>query len=675
MKRITIKSLSLLNFKGIRKLEITQFGEQTNIFGANASGKTTIFDAFTWLLFGKDSTDRQAFEVKTLDQDNNVIPKIEHHVTAILSIDGEDVEIKRTLTEKWVKQRGALETTFQGNEQGFFWNGVPMQSGEFSKKVSTIMDEKVFKLITNPLAFNSMKWQDQRQVLMDIAGGITDQEVAKGNDAFVELLSKLSNKSLEEYKKQVAVQVKNAKDELKMLPTRIDEVERGKPEAQDFNLHRTNLMVLEDRLKDVDDQITDKLQAQQAINEQKVEKQNRIYALKSEVSKLEFNAKTEAERQIREAGSNATNLLNQINSVDAEIKAADNSLNTLKSSLQSKKNDQENLENKVKDFRSQWEKRNAETFQMPEGETACPTCKREFEAESLQEKKAEAELAFKTKKQRDLATISSQGKSHNQILENTKKEIITLTDRVEAAKANIESLKAKKDELEKQLEEDKSLEGLKSVEEITAEILSKDEEINSKKGEIAQLQEALENQKGVDVDDLKSQKTEITSKISELKSQLQTEEQIKRADDRISELMAMETSLAQQIADVEKEQFTIENFIKAKIDRLEAIINGKFSLVKFKMFETLINGGETETCKALVDGVPFSDANNAAKINAGIDIINTLCQHYQVSAPIFVDNRESVSQLVESNSQIINLIVSEADTKLRVEAGEMVATA
>src|SRR5690606_33056364 len=149
-------------------------------------------------------------------------------------------------------------------------------------------------------------------------------------------------------------------------------------------------------------------------------------------------------------------------------------------------------------------------------------------------------------------------------------------------------------------------------------------------------------------------------------------EQIKKANERIAELMKLEGELAQQIADVEREQFTIENFIKAKIDRLESIINGKFSMVNFKLFETQINGGEVETCKALVDGVPFSDANNASKINAGIDIINTLCDHYQVSAPIFVDNRESVSMLIDSNSQIINLIVSEADAKLRVEVGEMV---
>ena len=124
--------------------------------------------------------------------------------------------------------------------------------------------------------------------------------------------------------------------------------------------------------------------------------------------------------------------------------------------------------------------------------------------------------------------------------------------------------------------------------------------------------------------------------------------------------------MAQEIANIEKTQYTIENFIKLKVDTIENRINEKFSLVKFKLFEDQINGGQVETCEALVNGVPFSSLNTASKINAGIDIINTLCEFYNVSAPIFIDNRESVVKLLDSNSQIINLIVSESDKKLRI---------
>ena len=107
-------------------------------------------------------------------------------------------------------------------------------------------------------------------------------------------------------------------------------------------------------------------------------------------------------------------------------------------------------------------------------------------------------------------------------------------------------------------------------------------------------------------------------------------------------------------------------FIKKKIDTLESMINKKFSYVKFKLFETQINGAEIECCKALIDGVPFSDANTASKINAGLDIINTLCEYYKITAPIFIDNRESVVSIIDCKSQIVNLIVSKPDKTLRV---------
>ena len=173
MNQIKIKSLTLLNFKGIRSLTISDFGKETNIFGANGTGKTTIADAFSWLLFGKDANDRQQFEIKTLDPQNNVIPKLEHEVSAVLEVNGEEIHIKRILREKWVKPRGTTETVFQGNETVFYWNDVPLLASDYSAKISKIMDEKVFKMITNPLAFNSLKWQDQRKMLLEIVGGIT----------------------------------------------------------------------------------------------------------------------------------------------------------------------------------------------------------------------------------------------------------------------------------------------------------------------------------------------------------------------------------------------------------------------------------------------------------------------------------------------------------------------
>lgn len=111
-----------------------------------------------------------------------------------------------------------------------------------------------------------------------------------------------------------------------------------------------------------------------------------------------------------------------------------------------------------------------------------------------------------------------------------------------------------------------------------------------------------------------------------------------------------------------------EEFVRTKVHLLEEKINSKFKYARFKLFKDQINGGLEETCETLYEGVPYSSGlNNAARINVGLDIINTLNDYYGITAPIFVDNSEAVTKLINTNSQILSLIVSEKDKQLRVE--------
>ncbi len=242
MKTIQIQSLSLRNFKGIRKLDINSFEKETYIVGANESGKTTVADSWPFITHGKNSQGETNFSIKTLDKDNNVIPKLEHEVEYGIIVDNEPIKLKKIYREKWVKKRGSTESEFNGNEAVYEWNDVPMTLRDFQAKMNSIIDEQVLFLITNPLNFCQAVWGDkklpmwrnQRNVLLDIAGGISDQEVAKGVADFEELLSKLVGKDLPEFEKQIKASIKKMKDELKTIPTRIDEVDKSKPEALNF---------------------------------------------------------------------------------------------------------------------------------------------------------------------------------------------------------------------------------------------------------------------------------------------------------------------------------------------------------------------------------------------------------------------------------------------------------
>src|SRR5690606_2143404 len=280
MKNIFLKTLTLINFKGAKHISI-DFEDVTNIYGANGTCKTTIFDAFTWLLFGKDSQDRKDFDIKPIDSTGNTIQKIENEVEGVLIVNGDPLTIKRIHREKWVKKRGSSDSEFAGNETVYFWDEVPMQAKEFTAKINDLLDESVFKLISNPLAFNNLKWQDRRKVLTDIARTITVDYVANGLEHILQLTEK---KTIRELQLENSHKVKKVKEELKQIPTRIDEVQKSKPVPLLYKELEEEMTLRESELKDIDLQLQDSSQQNQSFLEQKKAAQNAIFELESQIS-------------------------------------------------------------------------------------------------------------------------------------------------------------------------------------------------------------------------------------------------------------------------------------------------------------------------------------------------------------------------------------------------------
>lgn len=676
-KVIKLDKLTLINFKGIKNLTVDFQEKETFIYGENSTGKTTIFDSFLWLLFGKDSTDRKDFEIKTLDHNNRVIPKIDHEVSAVITVDGEEISIRRVLKEKWVKTKGSLEAEFQGNQTDYYWNDVPVTQTDFKRKVDNILDEQVFKLITNPFAFNSLKWQDRREVLMQIAGNVSDEELASGNSDYENLIKQLSgDKTLEDYKKQIAASVKKAKDDLKVIPTRIDEVERSKPEPQDFEAINKQLSTKQTELSKVDEKLNDANKAFQAKLDDVKEVRIAANELSSEINIIEVNARKEAQKRLTPDTSELDNLTKKLAEKKAQITEYRNAYTTLSGKKESFSTKIESLEKQMSDKRKEWETENAKELTFNDDDFHCPTCRREFESGDVETKKAEMLQIFKDKKAGTLNRITQEGVSLKTEKENTEKELAEVIERMENGIKSINIFQEELDKLEKEIDAYNAKQSNTSdvsEDEIIESILKADKDYASKKAELEKLQSKIKEVPSPDNSELISQRQNLLTEIDELKSKLNAEVQIQNADARIAELLKEEKMLAQQQADIEKTQFTIENFIKHKIDHLEAVINNKFKLVKFKMFTEQINGGIAETCEALVNGVPFSDVNTAGRINAGIDIINTLSDFYGISAVIFLDNRESCIEIIDTDSQVVNLIVSESDKKLRVESGKVKA--
>lgn len=678
MKQIVLKSMSLLNFKGIKSQHI-DFDLETDIFGANGTGKTTVFDAFTWCLFGKDSSERKDFEVKTIDpKTGKVISEIDHEVKLEILINGDLISIKRVLKEKWTKKKGSEFPEFTGNVTELYWDEVPVNLTEFNKKVGDILNEQIFKMITSPTYFNSIDWKQRRSILTSIVGEISDTDIAEGNQAYQDLLSKLTNgKSINDYNSQLTASIKKAKEDLKVIPARIDEVFKGIPENKDFASIENEIISLKKQYDEIDLKISDSNKDFEAKSAKVRAHKTEINDLEIKISNIESKARNEAQQRIKPDLTNLENIKSQLNTAKNTYNSYLNGIQSLSNEHTDLQNSVKTLEKKIEDKRTEWGNENSKEISFDDNSFHCPTCKREFESGDVEAKKQELTNSFNAAKKQKLNEISQEGISLSTKLEETKKNIVALKTRIENGNSELEKAKISVNELEKKLAEEEnkiSSDDAPDLDLVYQSILSLNSEYKDLKDKLESLKKVnIEEVTAVDNSALIQQKNTISSQLDSLKIQLNDKVLIENGNKRIEELKAEQTTLSQQIANVEKEQFVIENFIKDKIDRLEYAINSRFKYIKFRMFEEQINGGMRETCEATVNGVPYSDANSASKINAGLDVINTLSNFYGVYAPIFIDNAESVHTLIETQSQLIRLVVDESSKSLNVKSKELVA--
>jgi exonuclease SbcC len=677
--QIKLKNLKITNFKGIEHFEAS-FNHITNVFGENATGKTTIMDAFLWLFFGKNSEDVSQFEVKRLDANNRFIKDQEAEVEAIIRIDQQEIAVKKVLRQKWTRRRGELDKEYTGDENVYYWNDVPLKESEFKTKIKDIIDENLFRLITNPFFFNSQKWQTRRNTLIDIAGNITNQEVldvvvnAGNKKQYADLIAALNNKkTLDEFKAELAAKKKKIKDEQENIPSRIDEVRRGMPGSRNFDAIRDELKTLTEQLWQMQLSMNDEAAQQQEENKRRTnqlkeynaqvqQKQQSIFNVKTKIQNVEFDAKQQAKEQGGQLQRNLLTAETKLKERRLDKTGRESLLHSLELQVQEK-------EKQIDELRHEYAAADAKELVFEPGAFVCPSCKQSLPENDVEAKKDELTGNFNRNKLQQLTNIKSKG-------ETLKNEITNLNERISNGKTSIKSLDDEITELEKYIElrkEELNLPG-QSVEDITKLLLSTNVEYKELKKQLADLEAVVLTEPEFEPlqtnEELKTKQASLNNLIKDAQRILMDEETITKANVRIQELQEQESTLALQLAALEGSEFAILEFTKAKVDAIERRINGKFKNVKFKMFTQQVNGGEAETCETLVNSngsfVPFPDANNAAKINAGIDIINTLCQHYDVYAPIFIDNRESVTRLIDSESQIVNLIVSEADKKLRV---------
>lgn len=648
MKKVIIKQMKLTNFKGLRDFTIEFNDSVTSVLGKNGSGKTTIFDAFTWLLFGKDSEDRKNFNIKTLDAQGVAISRIPHEVSAILLVDGEEISLCRRYSEKWQKKRGSATEEFTGHEEERLYNDVPMSVKEWGEKITSICSEQVFKFITNPLYFSAHKTDTQRAMLFRMAGDISDAEIAAGNEDFKALLAHLTGKTMEEYKREIAAKKRRIKAEIDGIPERIDERKRDMPETENWLLLEADLDAKKQELANVEQSINDCSQAYKTASDERLKLQKELSDLRTQRQNREFRIKQDVQ-------SDYYAEVKSQNELTSNLKLAEGEISRVRSEMQGYQRDLDALKSKRETLIAEWREIKARTLQFKDDEFVCPTCKRPLDIDDIERKQNEMTANFNTKKASDLEENNRKGQQIKKNTQDTESLIKKCEERISEIESRIEAIK------------NNPLYGKSLVAPDAAPAIEADEEIKKLCQEIAELEETVNTPIDIpDTAELNEQKKSITDEIDAIKTKLAKKETIERNEARIKELEKQLREQSEELAKLEGIEFTMAAFSKARIEAVENRINGLFSIVKFKMFEQQINGGEVETCEATVNGVPYSDLNNAMTINAGLDIINAICKSEGITAPIFIDNAEAVNELLPTQSQMIRLVVTD-DEALRIQ--------
>lgn len=649
MKSIVIRQLTLLNFKGIRNLTVDFDLNETNIFGYNGTGKTTIFDAFTWLLFGKDSKDRKDFNIKTLDANNQPIERIPHEVTACIEVNGEEINLKKCYNEVWTKKRGSAVETFNGHSVECFYNDVPCSVTEYAKKIAELCDEQVFKLITNPLYFTAQKKDYQRTMLFRLAGDVTNDDVLARYPEFTELVAMLSGKTLEELKREVQSKKRKIKDGIDNIPARIDERKRDMPETQDWGKLEAEIAEQERQLADIDGQIADRSKSYNELTKQKQEIARQLSKVKGDITAREYDLKDKLLAEYNQGKRENENAVQRVATLNNERRYKTISLQRAEKELADYQAERTTL-------LEEWRNIKSETLVIDDDAFYCPTCKRPLDESDIEAKKEQMSAEF-------YATISRK-------LERNKSKGMEVKAAIEAKEAEIASIKNAIFNIDNEIAQITASKAYSTVPAMPdiAPAINADRTIIELRNKAADLQNQLDQEVALpETSDLTERKRIIEDSIRANKMWLADRERIAANNKRIAELEKEYTESQAQLAELEGVEYNIQQFSKARIEQVESRINGMFNLVRFKMFEQQINGGEIETCEATVNGVPFSDLNDAMKINAGLDIINAISRANGIVAPIFIDNRESVCEIVPGLAQIVNLIVDVNCKTLKIE--------
>lgn len=649
--RIEFKTITIKNFKGVLgEKKLTFNPTLTQIMGANHAGKTTIVDAVQWVLFDKNSIGQTVFGIDPKDENGEIIHHLDNTVVLELTADGTDYKLEKVRSETWTKPRKKEEAEMTGHTTKYFVNENKYTQKDFKAFVDDLCKESLFKAITTPSYFPSLPAEDQRNLLTKMVGKTTDEDLAGDNEDFKGLLQELSGTDLQKFREQLRYRIGELKKEIEQIPSRINEnteelkaLEASKP---NFDFTRKRIKEIETGIENIDNELADLSRTVDTEFNERTKERTEINKLKNRMQAIvqSYQDKnTTEERKHKKT----------IDDAKYEIDVTERAIRNAKAAVEDGQAQLNKIAIASEDFKKRWVILDQTAFSWDNNQEICPTCHQHLPQDDIDRMKEEMEGNFNDNKSKQFDAL--------------EEEAARIKKRKSDAEATIKNAQDKLGKLEQQHKEQEAALQKAQESKPTLTYHTDDEEYQQLQMDVNARTAALEARTEEETSDtkvkqeatLKQRKAEQNRLRDELRDELAKEQRITDKQKRIADLTEKQKTLNQQLTDLEKKDFTAEQFTLAKINDLETKVNQLFTNVQFKMFETFTTtSGIKPTCECTMHGTPYRDLSASEKINAGIDIINAMCLYNDTYAPMFIDNAESITDILPTRSQQILLIVS-----------------
>ncbi len=644
---IKFKKIGIRNFRGLVSFDANLEGRSVRISGANGLGKSSVADAITWVLFGKDSRRRTAFPIDPVDDEGRIIHNLDVSVELEMLIDGQPTTLRRRRQEKWVQKRGMTTEQLDGHQTTCYIDGRPLPSSDFSSHVDTIVKEELFRALTTPDYFPSLPMDQQYRLLVKIVGTRTLAEIAAKDEEAMKVVDELGQRSLGQYRQGLAYDLQRTRKELELIPVRLSEVqgfiEQVKAKGADGKTAQRHAKGIEEKLRQVTQEIDSMAGVVRAENARYNDQRAYIQQLRQQRAAIEDRI----EKQNRE-----TRTLHQslVCKAKEELEATEERHTAAKTMLGLHERRLKDLEQQLEDFRRRWEEVERLSFSWNAEEAVCPTCGQPLPQDQADQKRVEAEMRFNERKMKQQDALDEEGKK----LAASKQRLQDLSAAAREEMATAERLmpearqrlsKAEAEPIEQADYHD------------AADWQRLSGEIDQRMKELEQTTQAQEPPQ------LAALRTEEQAYRKELRLLEQTIDRSKQIDEyvrREKELQKQRTTLSGDIARMQTRLEAAERLQLMEANDLQKRVNELFPSVRFRLSRELLNGREVGHCELSVDGVPYSGLSTSERINAGLELINALARHYNIVAPIVIDNAEAVNKVAPTLGQQILLEVSPA---------------